>query len=179
MKAIRKSYEQYGVENFYRNHAENYENPHFPQVRELLLRHENNIDYSQCLDLACGGGEVSLVLREMGYDNFEGADPFTYKLYKKKLRQNCYHWSFEDIIRGKVDKKYTAIICSFGMHLCPPKQLYPLATTLLRMAPQMIIITPHKRPDFQQYANIKLDFEDFALTAKGKKVRLRKYGNAF
>ncbi len=174
--AIRKKYEKHGVEAYYKTQWRHYHNPHFEQVRQLLIQNEQKLDYTNCLDFACGGGEVSMVLAELGYHNFEACDPFTYKLYQQKLKRPCNKWSFEDVVRGVLkDHQYSTIICSFAMHLCPPKQLYPLATALLRICSQIAIITPHKRPSFQQYPNILKVDEDFTLTARGKKVRMKTY----
>jgi hypothetical protein len=38
-----------------------------------------------------------------------------------------------------------------------------------------VIITPHKRPALENLAQVQLDFEDFALTKRGKKVKLKSY----
>ncbi len=64
------------------------------------------------------------------------------------------------------------------MHLCPQEQLYPLAHQLLALSPNLIIITPHKRPQLENIQGIKLSFEDFVLTERGKKVRLKSYTRA-
>jgi hypothetical protein len=39
----------------------------------------------------------------------------------------------------------------------------------------LIVITPHKRPELENLNGISLDFEDFTLTERGKKVRLKAY----
>jgi hypothetical protein len=77
MKAIREEYSEKGVEGFYRECGGEYGNPHFPQIRELLI------------------------------------------------------W--------------------------------------------LVIITPHKRPQLEKLDGVKLVFEDYALTERGKKVRLREF----
>jgi len=61
------------------------------------------------------------------------------------------------------------------MHLCPEKQLYPLAYQLFQCSPQLVIITPHKRPQLEKLDGVNLDFDDFTLTQKGKKVFLKSY----
>lgn len=174
-KAIRNLYSELGVEGYYQLHGEEYANPHFVQVRELLRRNAHRIDYSNTLDFCCGGGEASLVLRELGFDRTEGCDPFTGKLFEANLGRQCLPWSFQDVIQGKLQGSYSSVICSFAMHLCPAKQLYPLVQALFRCAPQLVIITPHKRPELERIDGIALDFEDFVLTERGKQVRMKTY----
>lgn len=178
-KGIRNLYSELGVEAYYRLYGEEYANPHFPQVRELLRNNAHRIDYSHVLDFCCGGGEVSLVLRELGFDQTEGCDPYTQSLFEANLGRPCLSWSFQDVIQGKLQGRYSAVICSFAMHLCPEKQLYPLVQALFRCAPLLFILTPHKRPELERLEGVELSFEDVALTGRGKKVRGRGYGWGF
>jgi 2-polyprenyl-3-methyl-5-hydroxy-6-metoxy-1,4-benzoquinol methylase len=182
-KAIRNEYADLGVENYYRNHADVYENPHFPYIQQLLEQNQQRIDYTKVLDLACGGGEVTLILRGLGFDNTIGCDPFTSLLFEKNTHQTCLALSFEDIIKGALtdneypNNEYTSIISSFAMHLCPEKQLFSLVAQLFNLTNNIVIITPHKRPELEKLANVNLDFEDFVLTERGKKVFLKSYNN--
>lgn len=173
-KAIRNLYQEQGVENYYRDSGAAYENPHFEQIRTLLIHNKSRIDYSAVLDFCCGSGEVSLVLRELGFET-TASDPFTQEAYFKNFEKDCLSYSFDDIIKGKLEGKYSAIICSFAMHLCPEKQLFPLVYNLFQHSSQLIIITPHKRPELEKLEGVSLNFEDFALTERGKKVRLKAY----
>lgn len=168
-----------GVEEYYTLYGAEYANPHFPQVRELLVRDAPHIDYSHTLDFCCGGGEVSLVLKELGYDASQGCDPFTGKLYEANLGKPCLPWSFQDVVEGKLKGQYSSVICSFAMHLCPAKQLYPLVFNLFQCAPQLVILTPHKRPELENLHGVSLDFEDYTLTERGKKVKLKVYKSTF
>lgn len=175
MKDIRNHYSKLGVEAFYRTHGQDYENPHFPQIQALLQNNAHRIDYSKILDFCCGSGEVSRVLADMGFPNSTGCDPFTAEAYQRSIQKECLNFNFEDVIRGQMMGQFSAIICSFAMHLCPEKQLYPLVYQLFTLSPQLIIITPHKRPALETLDNVQLDFEDFVLTTRGKKVRLKCY----
>ena len=192
-KAIRTQYEEKGVDAFYKAHADVYENPHFPYIKTLLQQNEHRIDYSRVFDFCSGGGEVTLVLSEKYGDNkeeckkrFVGCDPFTFKLYEKNTGCKCFSLNFEDVLKGKwirsnnrdtpsVQEPFSAIICSFAMHLCPEKLLYPLVTQLFLHAPNIVIITPHKRPELEKLSGVKLLFDDFTLTERGKKVFLKSY----
>jgi hypothetical protein len=130
---------------------------------------------------------------------FIGTDPFTFKLYEKNTGCSCLPLSFEDIVKGKlafyqnyegeiqkikfktrnagpsVFEPFSSIICSFAMHLCDEKQLYPLVNQLFTYSKNIIIITPHKRPALEILTNVTLNFEDFVLTERGKKVFLKSY----
>ena len=180
-KAIRNEYAELGVENYYREHADVYENPHFPYIQQLIEQNKHRIDYSKTLDLACGGGEVTLILRGLGFDDTVGSDPFTQILFEKNTGKNCLTLSFEDIIKGTLSHfnlnnlHFTSIISSFAMHLCPEKQLFPLVAQLFLWTKNIVIITPHKRPELEKLSNVALLFEDFVLTKRGKKVFLKSY----
>ncbi len=196
-KAIRTEYAEKGVEEYYKTHADVYENPHFPYIKSLLQQNQHRIDYAQVLDFSCGGGEVTLILSELTLsdkdsspkkkDNrFLGCDPFTFKLYEKNTGYRCLPLSFEDVIKSKMtllvasyprndNDPFSAIICSFGMHLCPDKQLYSLVYQLFMYSKNIIIITPHKRPQLEKLSGVELVFDDFVLTDRGKKVFLKSY----
>lgn len=173
--AIRKKYEQLGVEAYYKKHGKDYQNPHFAQIEALVKQNQDRLDYSNVLDFCCGSGEVSQVLAELGYTDTIGCDPFTSKAYYKNIKKNCLKYDFQAVIKGKLKGQFSLVICSFAMHLCPEKQLYPLVHQLLALAPILVIITPHKRPVLENLDQIELVFEDFTLTPRGKKVRLKAY----
>ncbi len=178
LQAIRNGYAELGVEGFYRDNGATYCNPHFSYIAELIRRNHHQIDCRRVLDFCCGSGEVSQVLSNLGYDHVEGCDPFTQKAYTQRMDHPCLPYSFDDVIRGKLSgKQYTSVICSFAMHLCPPKKLYPLTRQLFDCSPQLIVITPHKRPALEILDGIRLDFEDAVLTERGKAVRLKGYSD--
>jgi len=173
LRAIRNSYADMGVDAFYRNNGETYQNPHYDYIKQLLQQNEPRIDYKSVLDFCCGSGEVSEVLHQMGYKNSTGSDPYTQKAYSLRMKKPCLGYSFEDVIQGRLGtKQYSSVICSFAMHLCEAKQLYPLTQRLFQCTKQIVIITPHKRPALHELDGVKMDFEDAVLTARGKKVRL-------
>ncbi len=180
-KAIRNEYADMGVEGYYRNHGDVYENPHFPYIQQLLEQNQHRIDFSKTLDLACGGGEVTLILRGVGFDDSIGCDPFTGSLFEKNTGKACLTFSFEDIVKGALTNmpstniQFTTTISSFAMHLCPEKQLFSLVAQLFLLTKNIVIITPHKRPELDKLANVQMLFEDFVLTERGKKVFLKSY----
>jgi SAM-dependent methyltransferase len=178
-KAIRTEYAEKGVEAYYQKNANTYENPHFPYIQQLLAQNQGRIDYANVLDLACGGGEVALILRGLGFENTTGCDPFTKRLFVKNTGLRCFNYSFEDIVKGRLAAKvagtYSSIISSFAMHLCDEKMLYSLTNQLFSLTQNVVVITPHKRPQLEYFSEFELAFEDFVLTERGKKVFLKKY----
>lgn len=78
-KSVREYYVEQGVQGFYAEHGKDYKNPHEDRVR-LALR-QGLFKWKPCLrkvlDLACGSGEVTLILNELGVGNVDGMDPYT------------------------------------------------------------------------------------------------------
>ena len=172
--SIRKNYEEYGVENYYKEHAEYYKNHHYPQLKDLLIKNKDKIKNNKILDLCCGHGEVTSILLDLGFKNITGCDPYTSKYYKIKTNKNCYNYNFIDIINYKLEENFDCVICSFGMHLCLEKNLKILITSLKYLnIKDFIIITPHKRPNLDQFFDNK--YIDYSLTSKNKKVFLKIY----
>lgn len=182
--AIRNQYAEQGVDNYYQKHGNTYINPHFAQIKALLLQNQSRVSYTKVLDFCAGGGEVSQVLQQADFTNLLGCDPYTHELYTKHTKQSCLTYNFQEVIQGRLNEyaanelgneHFSSIICSFAMHLCPEKQLYPLVYNLFQLTSQIVIITPHKRPALEELAQVNLDFEDFVLTKRGKKVKLKSY----
>jgi 2-polyprenyl-3-methyl-5-hydroxy-6-metoxy-1,4-benzoquinol methylase len=175
MAAIRNLYSELGVEQYYAQSGGAYTNPHFLQIEALLVQNQSRIDYAEVLDFCCGGGEVSQVLQKLDYPLPQASDPYTQEAYRQNIGKECWDFSFEEVIRGKLEGQFSSIICSFAMHLCPQKQLYPLVYQLFQHTAQLIIITPHKRPELEKLTGVQLLFTDFTLTERGKKVFLKVY----
>ncbi|MGH9803313.1 MAG: class I SAM-dependent methyltransferase, partial [Blastocatellia bacterium] len=118
--AIRCQYEQHGVESYYAQFGAEYRNPHEPIIAEVLREAVSrwNLDLNCVLDLACGSGEVTLVLYELGARQIIGADPFTGEAYLARTGQQAEVVSFEQIAAGHFDgRQYSIVVCSFAMHL--------------------------------------------------------------
>ncbi len=178
-KGIRDRYQQHGVTNYYLQQGAEYSNPHFPQIQALLTKNEHRIDYSRVLDFCCGSGEVSVVIEKMGHAPTTASDPYTQEAFFRRMERTCLDWSFEEVIKGELTGDYSAVICSFAMHLCPEDQLFPLTYQLFQHTRLLVIITPHKRPELEKLEGISLAFDDYELTEKGKKVFLKAYESTF
>ena len=177
MNHIRHKYEELGAAEYYRSQGDIYENPHFPQVKALIMRNYGrwNCPDGKILDFCAGGGEATLALRECGHQQLAGSDPFTYSLYEKNTGIPCQQISFEDLVKGTNLDRYELIICSFALHLCPEKDLFPVVWSLFSAAPLLAVITPHKRPELERIPGVRLLWEDAELTERSKKVRLKVY----
>ena len=55
--------------------------------------------------------------------------------------------TFKEIVEYGIDETYDTIICSFAMHLCEESLLPMLLWRLGECSKNLLILTPHKRPD--------------------------------
>lgn len=179
MKPIRKEYEDLGVDGFYKKSGWHYSNPHEPQIVKLLENNFLHINSEKILDFCCGSGEVTAALTKLGCKEITGSDPYTRQAFQKRIGQKALSLSFEDVIRKGLPENYTSVIASFALHLCPHEQLYPLVTQIFESTPQLIVITPHKRPQLEALDGVHLIFTDETPTPKGKQVRLKIYERAY
>jgi hypothetical protein len=151
-EAIRNAYARYGVREYYAQHGATYRNPHEQIVRNVLALAVERwpLDLSQVLDLACGSGEVTLALRDLGAGSIEGADPYTSAAYRERTGQEARSWSFEAIATGVLgNHRYSLIVCSFALHLAPQSWLPALTYHLSLVAGALLVVTPHKRPQLR------------------------------
>jgi SAM-dependent methyltransferase len=171
--SIRAEYERLGADAFYRKHGRDYRNPHEDVIGLALDRAVKQWapDLSNVLDLACGSGEVTLSIRQLGAQNVQGIDPFTFEAYQSRTGQIAERWSFEDIASSQlIDRRYSLIVCSFALHLCDASRLPGVLTQLSLIAPQLWILTPHKRPQISPAWGWTLQAEMVVA-----RVRIRNY----
>ncbi len=148
-ESIRAEYERHGARQFYERSGGQYRNPHEPVVERVLRAAVTkwSPDLSRVLDLACGSGEVTLVLRSLGAGTIHGIDPFTADAYRERTGADAERLTFEEIAAGALAGRcYSLIVCSFALHLVEPSRLPTLAHQLSRVADSLLILTPHKRP---------------------------------
>jgi SAM-dependent methyltransferase len=150
--AIRAAYERYGVEGFYQRFGASYRNPHEHAIRATLrvavARWRLPLD--SVLDLACGSGEITLALRELGCATIDGVDPYTHQAYAERTGQPAEPITFEQIAAGALaGRSYSLIVCSFALHLVALSRLPALATQLSVIGPNLLVLTPHKRPQLR------------------------------
>ena len=155
--SIRNAYIEHDVDTYYEKFGNNYRNPHGLIVAEIMqlawqkwsLNWCPEVDSSsiKVLDLACGSGEVTLALEEMGIININGIDPFTDKSYQERTERIAQRFTFIDISNGVLSgSNYNLIVCSFALHLVPISRLPLLLYHLGLISKYLVVITPHKRP---------------------------------
>jgi len=175
--AIRAAYEQYGVEGFYQRFGGSYRNPHEEVIRatlrEAVARWDLQLDH--VLDLACGSGEVTLALRELGCAAINGIDPYTYQAYAERTGQPAEPITFEQIAAGALtSRSYSTIVCSFALHLVALSRLPVLATQLSLISTALLVLTPHKRPQLRPEWGCRCA-EDLLI----ERVRVRYYRRTY
>jgi hypothetical protein len=151
--SIRARYERHGADVYYREHATDYANPHEPEVRQCIEMAASRwpLDLSRVLDLAAGSGEATLALRDIGAREIEACDPYLFDLYERRVGQPCERFSFEDIGAGALaGREYSLIVCSFALHLVDASRLPMVCLQLGLIAPALLVITPHKRPEIRE-----------------------------
>lgn len=151
MEDIRPAYEEHGVTGFYQQFGSSYRNPHETIIQSLLKRVilEWNLDLASVLDLACGSGEATLVLQELGA-KISGIDPYTFEAYLERTNLHAEKFSFDDIANGILEgRHYSLIVCSFALHLVELSRLPMLMFQLAQVTDTLLILTPHKRPQLK------------------------------
>jgi SAM-dependent methyltransferase len=150
--AIRAAYQQYGVEGFYQRFGNTYRNPHERAIGAALRLAVDRwaLPPGRVLDLACGSGEVTLALRELGRTAIDGIDPYTFEAYAERTGQVAEHFTFQQIAAGALaGRSYGTIVCSFALHLVALSRLPALATQLSLIGEALLLLTPHKRPQLR------------------------------
>jgi hypothetical protein len=171
MLGFRDKYKN-GISEYYSTHSELYSNPHSESIKECvkIILDKINLNKDPILDLSAGSGEVTTTLKNYKINNIIGSDPYTHQLYHKNTGQKVYTWSFDDIINCCITDTYSAIICSYAMHLCDKSKLKLLCMELATKSPYLCIITPHKQPIINKDYNWNLVYHD-----KYKKTHVRIY----
>ena len=149
MDSIRSKYQKFGVKNFYAFHGGEYKNPHEEAIgKSITYIYQNwNLDFSNVLDLACGKGEVTKILQNLGVTNIEAADGFLSGEYEKEIGKTCLDMKFEDIMKGSLyGNNYSLIICSYAVHLLDYSKLPVFLYQIGESTDDLLILGPHKRP---------------------------------
>lgn len=176
--SIRANYIKFGVDDYYRNHADTYRNPHEQVIRtSLAALHDKSIilKTDSVLDLAAGTGEVTRCLFNLGFADIRATEPFLASAYEARTGTRCDRYSFDDITNGSYDgEHFDTIICSFALHLLDKSKLPVFLYKLTQISNKLIIISPHKNP-------IIKDEHGWLLTDEMliDKVRTRVFVNSF
>ena len=171
--SIRGAYEEFGAEEYYKQFGSEYRNPHEETVRAVIREsvERNSLELHHVLDLACGSGEATRALLELGADEIDGVDPYTAAAYSAATGNSAEELSFEDVAAGALaGRRYSLTVCSFAMHLADVSRLPLLAWQLAQISDALLIVTPHKRPDLRPEWGWEL-VDEFVLD----RVRARTY----
>lgn len=172
--SIRGEYEALGVQIYYQTRGEFYRNPHEEMVRTIIrtIVARSRLDLSSVLDLACGSGEATIPLLELGAARIDALDPYTGEAYRKRTGRTVEPLSFEEVAAGGLaGRSYSLIVCSFALHLVSHSRLPLLLFQLARLAGpdgRLLIITPHKRPEIQEQWGWQLDDELLLDRVRGR-----------
>jgi hypothetical protein len=175
---FRRLYGPAGPGGYYRDHGDDYANPHEPAVAAAVAFAVRDwpIDFSRALDLAAGGGEATLALAALVLDSrIDGIDPYTHRLYERRTTRHCAAVTFEQIALGAHPlADYTCIVASCALHLVADSWLPTLCLALASAAPDLLVITPLTRPEIREAWGWRL-VEEAVCAAEGRDVRLRWY----
>lgn len=150
-QAIRNIYVKEGVESYYLNHADEYENPHESIIKELLSNYlQLNSLGSSVLDLCCGNGLVTKAIADK-VPNIIGCDPYMTEQYRQQTGRKCYEYDFLGLSQEPNLPKVDTVICSFALHLCPASLLPAILYNLSQISDKLIAISPNKRPHIQDF----------------------------
>lgn len=147
--AIRHRYEESGVADFYAQEGDAYRNPHEDCARFALAQAVKlwPLELTHVLDLACGSGEMTLELRDLGAGQIEGVDPYTGRAYRQRTGSEALAATFKQIAAGALaGRRYSLIVCSYALHLVEPSRLPGVAVALGQLSDALLILSPHKRP---------------------------------
>lgn len=144
--SVRDGYGRLGVEGYYRLHAADYRNPHEAAVAAAVRRSCAGLDLSAVLDLACGSGEATLPLLELGAQ-VHAVDPYTGPAFTARTGREAEALSFEQIAAGALaGRRYSLVVCAYALHLVEPSRLFALGWALAAASDTLVVISPHKRP---------------------------------
>lgn len=161
MDKIRLEYEKFGVDDYYKNNALIYSNPHKEIIANNLKEIMPNLNLSKnlrILDLCAGSGEITEFLIKNGFKNIIGSDPYIKDLYIKNTGKECFEFTFKEIATGKLKQEYDVIFCSFALHLAEESMLPQILYNLSLITRKLIIISPHKKPAIKDFFTLSSEF---------------------
>lgn len=144
-----QEYDKLGIKGYYQQIGDRYTNPHENDIKALITSiAKPELSY---LDLGAGNGIVSQALKDKNCLSVTGCEPYLTDCFIKNTGFKCLTHSFEDIAQKGLKEKFDVIICSYAMHLVPESYLPNLLFQLKQVADQLVILTPHKRPEISNF----------------------------
>lgn len=142
MTSIREMYEKYGVQEYYKHHSDDYENPHADDVRSLLSMLDCS-DIHTGIDFACGTGLVSSHLENIVW---YGIDPYMSQKYAQITGNMSITGSMEQVSNGEVYVPIVdVIVCSYCFDIFEKSYMNKFLWRLSEWAQQLVVIRSNKK----------------------------------
>lgn len=134
-------YLQYGITDYYRNHADDYSNPHKEDIISLLKG--LNSSYKTGIDFACGDGIVSDTLKHM---EWIGVDPYLAKQYAKTTGNAYITATMEQIANSEIIlPKADIVICSYCVDIFKKSYMEKFLWNIANVTSTLVTIRPNKK----------------------------------
>lgn len=152
MNSIRNEYKNFGVKKFYEKFGKNYINPHSLKIENVFQNFIENskINFDDTLDFSAGSGLITKILQKNNFKNLSGSDPYTFELFTLETNLNCLKYSFDDVLKNGLNRKYKNIISCYALHLCEKSKINNLLYQFSRFCTNFIIISPNKKPKIDE-----------------------------
>ena len=150
-------YQEQGVENYYKNHGNDYSNPHFTNIAYIFPKVLKAIvigKQASILDLACGSGEITRLLIDHGYsaERIVGMDPYTKQSYESNTPCKCIGKSFSNLVAGDLsEERYDVVVCSYAVHLIEPESLFGFMLEMSTITSQFVVLTHMRKFEVKHY----------------------------
>lgn len=163
--AIRKMYDEFGVDSYYSQNSDTYENPHSTFALDCIFNQWNK-EFKSVIDLACGDGLVSKFLESHKLaESIIGCDKFLFERYTKETKLPCIQSSFEDIANFKtILPNVDVIVISYAIDLVPKTYLNKFLYALSCYGKFLLIVRPNNH-------SINSDFWDEISYYKSEKSK--------
>jgi 2-polyprenyl-3-methyl-5-hydroxy-6-metoxy-1,4-benzoquinol methylase len=141
---ISDGYRSEGVGKFYENHSQEYANPHALYVEQCL----NFCSFQSgesILDLGCGDGLITKILKQRGPYYLIGLDKYMAQRYRDETGFICYEASFEEVaMKGlPTDEHFDTVICSYMVDIIPESYRHNFFWNVAAQTNRLMVIRPN------------------------------------
>ena len=140
MADIHRQYSNYGIDGYYTNFKNEYNNPHEQYVKGCLDQLELK---GTIIDFCCGDGLVTKHLHQNKSLNFIGIDGFLSERYRKETGYECFTLKFKDMI-SNIPVVGNIAIASYCIDLIPYSMLNQIMWNLSQSVNKIVTIRPNK-----------------------------------
>ena len=162
---ISDGYRSEGVGKFYENHSREYANPHAIYV-EQCLNYCTFQSGEQILDLGCGDGLVTKILKRRGPYHVVGLDKYMAQRYRDETGFQCLEASFEEIaMQGlPTDQEFDSVVCSYMVDIIPESYRHNFFWNVAAQTNRLIVIRPNSH--VLEYPFLELEYQQKFEKAK-------------